>query len=213
MPIATHPRRAALAAGLIGASLLASADAARAGGPRIRLREHFDVSRIHWGEPGVTQTYYGATNTVNLWWEETGRWAFGLAFNPVLSGGYNTVGAEDPAVDVHVRMLQFGLEGKWHFLHERFEDRRSGPFARGGVYANQLLSIQEGRGGNRWGGAWYVALGWEIPLFGERIGVQPDVGFRHAILEQDTQVLTFSPSIAVSLYFVSDWLEGRGWLR
>lgn len=42
--------------------------------------------------------------------------------------------------------------------------------------------------------------------------MQPDVGFRHSILQQDTRILTFSPSIAVSLHFISDWLEGRGWL-
>jgi len=101
----------------------------------LRFREHFDVSQIRWGEVGVNQGYYGATNTMNLWWEKPGRYAFGLAFMPVLTDGYGAIGQGSLRVDDRVKLWNFGLEGKWH-PRRRWE--LFGPYVRGGAYASRL---------------------------------------------------------------------------
>jgi hypothetical protein len=169
----------------------------------IRFREHFDVSQIRWGDAGVNQGYFGATNTVNLWWEVPGRYAFGLAFMPVLTDGYGAIGQGSLLVDDRVTLWNFGLEGKWHL--PRWGG--FGPYLRGGVYGSRLV-VSDFYGGDRWGGSYYAAFGGEVPVWDRRIGIAVDLGFRHTILERDTQILSFSPSVAVALYFVTEWLSG-----
>jgi hypothetical protein len=212
------PARAGTAAGLSSGAGAGPAPSAAASVPAapptappehpgmitLRFREHFDVSQIRWGGVGVDQGYYGSTNTMNLWWEKPGRYAFGLAFMPVLTSGYGAIGTSSPRVDDRVKLWNFGLEGKWH-PRKRWD--LFGPYLRGGAYASRL-QVAEVYGGDRWGGSYYVAIGGEVPVWKERIGIAVDLGFRHTILEQDTQLLTFSPSVAIALYFVSDWLSG-----
>jgi hypothetical protein len=178
-------------------------------GPRIRLREHFEYSRIVWGDVGISRDYFGATNTANLWWEVPGHWAAGLAFNPVLSSGYGQFGEEDFLVDDRAKLLMFGVEGKWHFLRTTGDGSFAGVFARVGMFAGMLL-VGDRFGGDRWGGGYYLSVGWEFELFGGAIAIAPDLGIRHTILERDTQILSFTPSISLSFYGVTDWLFGTG---
>lgn len=163
---------------------------AEAGKFRIRAREHFEWISIKYGPTNNTASYFGLSNTFNLWYEEPFRYAIGFAFGPVL-GSAKSQGTTPAGTPSKIRLWNFGFEGKYFFWPEKL-----GLFGRAGLTANLLDT--RGSLGNLWGGGYYLGLGWETKVW--KLGIAPELAFRHVILEQNSRVLAFTPSIGVHFY-------------
>ena len=161
-----------------------------AGQFRIRAREHFEWLSITYGPANDTESYFGLTNTFNLWYEEPFRYAIGFAFGPVL-GSAKSQGTPITGTSSKIRLWNLGLEGKYFFWPERL-----GLFGRAGLTANLLDT--RGSLGKLWGGGYYLGLGWEARVL--KLGIAPELAFRHVILEQNSRVLAFTPSIGLHFY-------------
>lgn len=162
-----------------------------------RFREHYDLSLLK--TPAGDTTYGGLSSSVNLHYEVPMEWSFGLVFNPVLPGRDDQLGDVNAALPAKVRIWRYGVE------YQRFlwtQDKR-GVFARLGA-AFEVLDIKGVP--NRYGGSYYIGLGWEQRIGG--VGIAPEVAFRHSVFENDIQALAFTPSLALRLYFINEWLEG-----
>lgn len=170
--------------------------AAEAGNSRIRAREEFDRLTIRYGSLNRTQDYFGLTSTINFWYEEPFHYAFGLVFNNILFGKQDAIATASAGTPSEVELLNIGLEGKYFFQPGKY-----GLFGRAGL----TTSILDTRGsmGTLLGGGYYLGLGWETRVW--KIGIAPEVGFRHLILEQSSQILALTPSIGIHFYvFPSD---------
>jgi hypothetical protein len=187
-------RRSVFAA-LVFSLVLASG--LEAGHFRVRLREHFDFSSVRYGPQNDEAHYFGATNTVNLWYEEPFRWAFGLALNPVL-GSWKTDQTAPSGTDPKVRLWNAGVEGKYFFFPGR--SNLSGFFGRLGLTANWLDT--RGSEGTLAGGGYYVGAGWEFKVW--KLGLAPEAAFRHVFLERSGSIASFTPSIGVHFYVLPD---------
>ncbi|HEX9756262.1 MAG TPA: hypothetical protein VGB26_00510 [Nitrospiria bacterium] len=163
---------------------------AEAGNVRLRAREHFEWLSIKYGAVNDTERYFGLTNTINLWYEEPFQYALGLAFGPVI-GSAKSRDSAPTGTDSKVRLWNIGFEGKYFF----FPDKH-GLFGRIGLTANILDT--RGSLGNLLGGGYYLGVGWEARIW--KLGVAPELAFRHVILEQSSQLFAFTPSIGLHFY-------------
>ncbi len=164
--------------------------AAEAGNFRIRLREHFEWLSVRYEPLRQTVNYFGLTNTANIWYEEPFQYAYGLAFGPVL-GSAKAQGSSPPTVDSKIRLWNIGVEGKYFFF-----PKMNSFFGRLGVTGNVLDT--RGSDGAIKGGGYYLGLGWESKI--GRIGLAPEVAFRHVLLEKGSRVFAFTPSVGVHFY-------------
>jgi len=163
---------------------------AEAGNFRLRAREHFEWLSVKYGSVNDTEKYFGLTNTLNLWYEEPFRYAIGLAFGPVI-GSARSQGTIPSGTNSRIRLWNIGVEGKYFFRPDQF-----GLFGRLGLTANILDT--RGSLGNLLGGGYYLGLGWEFPVW--KVGIAPEIAFRHVILEQSSRVFAFTPSIGIHFY-------------
>ena len=168
-------------------------EGAKAGNFRLRAREHFEWMSIRYGTASETESYFGLTNTLNAWYEEPFRYAVGLAFGPML-GSAKAHETAPAGTDSKIRLWNIGLEGKYFFFPERY-----GLFGRAGLTANLLDT--RGSLGTLVGGGYYLGLGWEHRFW--KIGVAPEVAFRHVLLEEDSRVFAFTPSLGLHFYVLS----------
>lgn len=162
-----------------------------AGNFRIRAREDFERLTIRFGPLNRTQDYFGLTSTINAWYEEPFHYAFGLVFNSILFGDQDAIGTAPIGTPSEVRLLNIGLEAKYFFF-----PKKRGLFGRAGL-TSSILDTRSSLG-TLLGGGYYLGLGWEARVW--RIGIAPEVAFRHVILEQDSQILAFTPTIGVHFY-------------
>ena len=161
---------------------------AEAGNVRLRAREHFEWLSVKYGPARDTERYFGLTNTINVWYEEPFQYAFGLAVGPVI-GSADSRNSPPIGTGSKIRLWNIGLEGKAFFFPEE-----NGFFGRIGFTANILDT--GGTLGNLLGGGYY--LGWETRI--GKLGVAPELAFRHVLLEQNSQVFAFTPSIGLHFY-------------
>ena len=163
---------------------------ADAGNLRVRAREHFEWLSIKYGSVGDTERYFGLTNTINLWYEDPFLYAFGLAFGPVI-GSAKSQDSAPVGTATKIRLWNIGFEGKYFFWPDKH-----GLFGRLGLTANILDT--RGSLGKLLGGGYYLGLGWETQIW--KLGIAPELAFRHVILEQSSQVFAFTPSLGVHFY-------------
>ena len=161
-----------------------------AGNIRLRAREHFEWLSIKYGPVSDTEKYFGLTNTLNLWFEEPFRYSLGLAFGPVI-GSAKSQGEVPLGTASTIRLWNIGVEGKYFFKPEQY-----GLFGRLGFTGNILDT--RGSLGNLLGGGYYLGLGWETQIW--KMGVAPEIAFRHVILEKSSRVFAFTPSIGFHFY-------------
>ena len=161
-----------------------------AGNFRLRAREHFEWLSVKYGSINDTEKYFGLTNTFNLWYEEPFHYAIGLAFGPLI-GSARSQGTAPSGTNSKIRLSNFGVEGKYFFRPGQY-----GLFGRLGLTANILDT--RGSLGNLLGGGYYLGLGWETRIW--KIGVAPEIAFRHVILERSSRVFAFTPSIGLHFY-------------
>ena len=159
---------------------------------RLRAREHFEWLSARYGPVNETQGYFGLTNTLNAWYEEPFRYAFGLAFGPLL-GSARSRGTAPAGTASKIRLWNVGLEGKYFFRQVQ-----AGLFGRAGLTANLLDT--RGALGTLLGGGYYLGLGWEWQV--RKMGIAPEIAFRHVILEKNSRVLAFTPSIGFHFYML-----------
>jgi len=167
---------------------------------RFRAREHFEFLTVKYGALNDTENYFGLTNTLNAWFEEPFHYAWGLSFGPMLGSAKTSSAVPPVGTDKKIRLWNIGFEGKYFF-----RPMKSGFFGRAGVTANVLDT--RGSMGKLGGGGYYLGLGWEFPV--RRVGIAPEIAFRHVILEQGGSILAFTPSIGVHFYSFTDLLLKR----
>lgn len=164
--------------------------AVEAGNFRLRAREHFELLSIRYGDLNEKENYFGLTNTLNAWYEKPFHYAIGLAFGPML-GSAKSMEVAPPGTDPKIRLWNFGLEGEYFIFPENY-----GLFGRVGLTGNLLDT--RGSVGTISGGGYYLGLGWETQIW--RIGVAPELAFRHLILEQHGRLFAFTSSIGFHFY-------------
>ncbi|MDQ7074348.1 MAG: hypothetical protein Q9O24_04170 [Gammaproteobacteria bacterium] len=162
---------------------------AAAGEFKFRAREHFASHQITLKD-GSESTYQGLSNTINLWWEEPRRYSLGLALNPLL-GSAKVKGAQDARLGNEVKLITFGLEGKYY--HRDIADNL---FSRLGVGYARLN--HNGSAADLEGYHVYLGAGWEFEVKG--VGIALELAFRHSGLEQDAVVKSITPSLGVHFY-------------
>lgn len=163
-----------------------------------RFREHYDLTQLRTAAGNTT--YGGLSSSVNLFYEKPLEWSLGLVFNPVVAGRDKQLGTANLALPSKIRIWHYGIE------YQRFvlaEPEKYGLFARVGA-SFDVFDVKYAT--TRYGGSYYLGLGWEQRIGG--VGIAPEVAFRHMVFEKDIQALAFTPSLALRLYFINEWLEG-----
>lgn len=158
---------------------------------RIRLREHFELLSVKYEPAKDTENYFGLTNTANLWYEKPFHYAYGIAFGPILGSAKSVNDGSPAGTDPKIRLWNIGFEGK-RFLRPGKE----GLFGRAGITGNILDT--RGSMGKLGGGGYYLGIGWESKIW--KVGLAPELAFRHVFLEGGSRALAFTPSIGVHFY-------------
>ncbi len=162
---------------------------------RLRAREHFEFNSIHYGSAKPDQNYFGLADTVNLWYEKPFEWAFGLGAG-ILPGSPLNRQPAPPGVGGKPDVWHAGFEFKY-FLGQLLGVRMPGLFGRLGATANILDT--NGPRGTILGGGYYVGAGYEFLIW--KIGLAPEVAFRHVIYQEHVREYSFTPSFGVHFYW------------
>jgi len=157
---------------------------------RLRAREHFEWLSIRYDPLNQTQHYFGLTNTLNAWYEKPFHYSFGFSFGPML-GSAKDQGTAPQEVDSKIRLWNMGFEGKYFFFPQK-----NGFFGRAGLTGNILDT--RGSLGTIPGAGYYLGLGWEFKL--GKVGIAPEVAFRHVFLERRSRIFAFTPSLGIHFY-------------
>lgn len=162
---------------------------------RLRAREHFEFNSIRYGSDRPHQNYFGLADTVNLWYEKPFEWAFGLGAG-ILPG--NPMHGQPAPIGVAPKpdIWHAGFEFKY-FFHDVGGVRLPGLFGRLGATAN-ILDTRSTRG-NILGGGYYVGVGYEFLVW--KIGLAPEVAFRHVIYQEHVREYSFTPSFGLHFYW------------
>jgi hypothetical protein len=168
-----------------------SIDSAFCGNFRIRLREHFEFLSIRYESLNDSENYFGLTNTANLWYEKPMHYGIGLAVGPVLGSASSVNDSAPMGTDTKIRLWNIGVETKYFFYPEK-----KPWFGRIGLTGNILDT--RGSAGKLGGGGYYLGLGFETKIW--KIGLAPEIAFRHVLLEQGSSIYAFTPSIGVHFY-------------
>lgn len=176
---------------LLGMLVFLSPQDAFCGSFRIRLREHFELLSVRYESLNDSENYFGLTNTANLWYEKPMHFSIGLAMGPVLGSAKSVNDSAPMGTDPKIRLWNFGIEGKYFFRPEK-----SPWFGRIGVTGNLLDT--RGSAGTLGGGGYYLGLGFEAKVW--KLGIAPEIAFRHVFLEQGSRIYVFTPSIGVHFY-------------
>ncbi len=170
--------------------LLMAAGELMAGSIRLRAREHFEISTVRYGGLNDSENYSGTTNTLNVWYEEPFRYAFGFAGGPML-GSARTDHPAPLGTDAQIRLWHFGVEGKYFVF-----PAKNGFFGRAGL--SGLALDTRGSEGTLWGAGVYAGLGWEFKI--GKVGIAPELAVRQGWLERSSQIFSFTPSIGLHFY-------------
>jgi len=171
--------------------------AAEVGNLRMRFRESVGWMDIKYGVLDDKATYFGSSNTVNVWFERPFDYSVGFAFSPIF-GSSRSRGNVPAGTNASVKLYTIGLEAKYFFLQKR--TKWKGTFGRLGLAGN-ILDVRGSVGVNG-GFSYYLGFGYEFKLW--KTGVAPEIAFRHVFLDGSTRILSISVSLAVHLYLFSD---------
>ncbi len=160
------------------------------GGLRVRIREHFDWYRVKYPSQTSRVSYFGMSNTLNVWYEEPFDYAFGLALMPILGSAKATNGVVS-GTNEKIRLWNLGVELKYFLQPEVLKI-----FVRAGLGVNFLDTRAEL--GTFVGASYYLGLGYEFQIW--KLGISPEVALRHVLLEQGANVLLFTPSLGIHFY-------------
>lgn len=156
---------------------------------RFRAREHFEVQEFKMGS--VRETYKGATNTLNVWYERPFNFSVGLAAGPILGASRANDSDFQPQMGDKVILRWQGLEGKYFPWGESLK-----VFVRGGVYAHQLTT--NGDLGRLTGWGSLAGVGIEIPI--GVVSIAPEFSVRQISLSDNVSAFILSPAIGFHFY-------------
>ena len=156
---------------------------------KVRAREHFDTVQLEFGEESIEVETSGIGPTINIWWEEPYRYAFGFAVGMMFI--HNDAIPEVAAVDEKMELWKTGIEWKYWFSQDQ-----GGLFSRLGVSENRLKT--KGDYGELKSTGTYWGLGWEFKF--SKIGLAIEAAQRQIKFDHEISVTTFSPSIGVHFY-------------
>jgi hypothetical protein len=180
----------ALALAASGRALCDEATSGGAGGDagrwRMRAREHYETLSLT--GTGAPATYWGFTNTIDLWYEVPFHYSVGLAGSPLLATLHS--GAPPKGFSDTVRLLHLGAELKI------FPSAVMPAFFRLGAYQATLMT--DGSAGNLTGASGLGGLGYEWNLSG--IGLAPELSWRRAVLAKGIAADAFAPCLGVHFY-------------
>jgi len=164
------------------------------GNLRIRLREHYEIIFVRYGTTGEDASYAGLSNTANVWFEKADEYAIGFSLSPIL-GSATTLGNVPSQTNRKIRLWSIGAEAKLYFY-----PRKRGAFGRLGLTGNILDT--RGPAGAIGGAGYYLGLGWEYMI--GKMGLNPELAFRHVIFGDGGRALSFTVSIGVHFYTLSE---------
>ncbi len=157
-------------------------------GWKFRAREHFDLHSLS-VDGGAKSKFSGLSNTITWGHEVKGKHYLGLYFNPVLASMAEAKDNNTPYAD-KIKLLTAGLTAK------NFFPWSGNFFSRGAIGWTQLTSNSQTRAN---GVSLYAAAGYEW-FFKKHYSLAPEFGYRHSMLERDTEVGTFTFSLAFHIY-------------
>ena len=155
----------------------------------MRAREHFRWADIRYCSNGPNTSYFGLASNLTFQYEVPFRGSLGLFFQ---FGGANRTGQAVAGVGDDLGLIQTGVEGKFFF-----RPGKPGLFGRVAI-GSAWLNTKGSTFGTLFGGGFYTGFGWEF-LKG-KVGIAPELGYRHLYFENVTRFRAFTPSIAFHFY-------------
>ena len=153
---------------------------------RFRAREHYDIHKIK--IEAETYEYQGLSNTINFWYEDPKKEAYGLAFGPLIGSARSREDVDPLQFGNKVQLFYVGAEYKKYFLEDFF--------VRPGLFWSSLET--KGQLDPNTGYSAYLGIGYEIDV--SNVGIALEVAFRQSYLQNDIEISTITPSIGVHFY-------------
>ena len=156
---------------------------------RVRAREHFDTVWVFFKDLDTTTAHSGIGPNLNFWLEEPYDYSIGLSYSHMFIS--DDANEKIPEFDEKMELIKWGLEYKTDL-----SKGTGGLFTRFGLSDNTLKT--EGIYDSIKGYGTYFGLGWEIKF--SQLGLAFEAAGRKIYLDEEIEITTYSPSIAVHFY-------------
>ncbi|MFK8138937.1 MAG: hypothetical protein AB8E15_11290 [Bdellovibrionales bacterium] len=158
-----------------------------AGEFKIRAREHFEQHRVK--GTNFEEKFRGLSNTMNFWWEKPYDISYGFYFSPIIAKLREQ--QQGSVFGARITFINLGVETKYHF-----QSIDKSLFTRVGLGISQVLPRSDI--GNKNGWNIYGGLGYEYPF--DNFGMAVELAYRYAALQDDIEIISFTPSIGFHFY-------------